>query len=83
MQNAPRNEDNREYLIVSVMYSLREGGYATGAAPGEYGFHFGVQPTSFHSGRRASRARPAPTARRLPPSSGLLAKTSGSTSTAA
>ncbi|WP_082818088.1 type VI secretion system Vgr family protein [Variovorax boronicumulans] len=47
MQNAPRNEDNREYLVVSVMYSLREGGYASGGMPGEYSFHFGVQPTSF------------------------------------
>jgi type VI secretion system secreted protein VgrG len=58
MQNAPRNEDNREYLIVSVMYSLREGGYATGASPGEYGFHFGVQPTSFPF--RAPRVTRAP-----------------------
>ncbi len=47
MQNAPRNEDNREYLVVSVMYSLREGGYASGGMQGEYSFHFGVQPTSF------------------------------------
>ena len=46
MQNSPRSDDNREYLIVSVNYMLREGGYATGAAPGEYSFNFVVQPTS-------------------------------------
>ncbi|MDQ0573007.1 type VI secretion system secreted protein VgrG [Variovorax paradoxus] len=46
MQNSPRSDDNREYLIVSVNYMLREGGYASGAAPGEYSFNFVVQPTS-------------------------------------
>lgn len=46
MRNSPRSDDNREYLVVSVNYRLREGGYATGAAPGEYAFNFVVQPTS-------------------------------------
>ncbi len=60
MQNAPRQEDNREYLIVNVRYNLREGGYATGAEPGEYSFSFGVQPTSFPY--RAPRVTPMPRA---------------------
>ncbi|RIX74282.1 type VI secretion system Vgr family protein [Acidovorax cavernicola] len=56
MQNAPRNEDNREYLVVSVTYSLREGGYASGGLEGEYSFDFGVQPTSFpFRARRVTR----------------------------
>ncbi|RZL63916.1 MAG: type VI secretion system tip protein VgrG [Variovorax sp.] len=62
MQNAPREEDNREYLIVSVLYSLREGGYASGSAEGDYGFQFGVQPTSF--------AFRAPRVTRIPVSNG-------------
>ncbi|MDQ0017438.1 type VI secretion system secreted protein VgrG [Variovorax boronicumulans] len=59
MQNAPRDEDNKEYLIVSVTYNLREGGYATGAAQGLYSFNFGVQPTSFPF--RAPRVTRMPT----------------------
>jgi len=46
MRSSPRPDDNREYLIVSVRYALREGGYATGVEPGEYSFDFAVQPTS-------------------------------------
>lgn len=46
MRNSPRSDDNREYLVVSVNYRLREGGYATGAAPSDYAFNFVVQPTS-------------------------------------
>jgi type VI secretion system secreted protein VgrG len=46
MQNSPRGDDNQEYLTVAVSYSLREGGYATGAAPSDYGFSFVVQPAS-------------------------------------
>ncbi|MFM9927510.1 type VI secretion system tip protein TssI/VgrG [Variovorax sp. H27-G14] len=59
MQNAPREEDNREYLIVSVLYSLREGGYASGSEKGSYGFQFGVQPTSV--AYRAARVTRIPT----------------------
>ncbi|WP_398494796.1 type VI secretion system Vgr family protein [Variovorax sp.] len=59
MQNAPRDEDNREYLIVSVLYNLREGGYASGNGDGDYGFQFGVQPTSFPY--RAPRVTRIPT----------------------
>ncbi|WP_395349415.1 type VI secretion system Vgr family protein [Variovorax sp. UC122_21] len=59
MQNAPRDEDNREYLIVSVLYNLREGGYASGNGEGDYGFQFGVQPTSFPY--RAPRVTRIPT----------------------
>ncbi|WP_422088830.1 type VI secretion system Vgr family protein [Variovorax sp.] len=46
MRGSSREDDNREYLIVSVTYALREGGYASGVEPGEYGFGFVVQPTS-------------------------------------
>ncbi|RQO51157.1 type VI secretion system tip protein VgrG [Variovorax sp. KBW07] len=46
MRNSPRSDDNREYVVLSVNYTLREGGYATGAPEGEYGFGFVVQPTS-------------------------------------
>lgn len=59
MQNAPRDEDNKEYLIVSVTYNLREGGYATGSPDGVYSFNFGVQPTSFPF--RAPRVTRMPT----------------------
>lgn len=58
MQNSPRLDDNREYLIVSVSYTLREGGYATGGAAAEYGFGFTVQPTSLAF--RAQRLTPVP-----------------------
>ncbi|WP_413470479.1 type VI secretion system Vgr family protein [Variovorax paradoxus] len=47
MQNCPRQDDNREYLIVSVSYALREGGYESGAAESHYSFSFAVQPTSY------------------------------------
>jgi type VI secretion system secreted protein VgrG len=58
MRNSPRSDDNREYLVVSVSYALREGGYATGSAPGSYDFGFVAQPadTAF----RASRRTPLP-----------------------
>ncbi|MGJ7568703.1 type VI secretion system Vgr family protein [Variovorax sp. GB1R11] len=59
MQNAPREEDNKEYLVVSVTYNLREGGYATGSPDGLYSFNFGVQPTSFPF--RAPRVTRMPT----------------------
>ncbi|MEJ1170104.1 type VI secretion system Vgr family protein [Variovorax sp. CCNWLW235] len=47
MQNCPRQDDNREYLIVSVAYALREGGYESGAADSHFSFSFAVQPTSY------------------------------------
>ncbi|HWT20335.1 MAG TPA: type VI secretion system tip protein TssI/VgrG [Variovorax sp.] len=47
MQNCPRQDDNREYLIVSVSYALREGGYESGAVESHYSFSFAVQPTSY------------------------------------
>ena len=59
MQNAARNEDNKEYLVVSVQYNLREGGYATGSTDGVYSFDFAVQPTSFPY--RAPRVTRMPT----------------------
>jgi len=58
MQNCPRQDDNREYLIVSVSYALREGGYDTGAADSSYSFDFAVQPTSYAF--RAPRVTPMP-----------------------
>ncbi|WP_223262502.1 type VI secretion system Vgr family protein [Variovorax beijingensis] len=58
MQNCPRQDDNREYLIVSVSYALREGGYESGAAESNYSFSFAVQPTSYAF--RAPRLTPMP-----------------------
>ncbi|MDQ0588651.1 type VI secretion system Vgr family protein [Variovorax paradoxus] len=59
MRGAPRGDDNREYLLVSVHYALREGGYATGpGAPGSYGFNFMVQPSA--APFRAPRRTPMP-----------------------
>ncbi len=58
MRNAPRSDDNREYLVVAVDYALREGGYASGAAPGEYNFDFVVQPSA--QAFRAQRHTPVP-----------------------
>jgi type VI secretion system secreted protein VgrG len=58
MRNSPRSDDNQEYLVVAVSYALREGGYATGAAPGEYNFDFVVQPSSLAF--RAPRQTPVP-----------------------
>jgi len=59
MQNSPRADDNREYLVVGVSYTLREGGYATGAASSDYGFSFVVQPASvpFRAPRVATMPR--------------------------
>ncbi|WPH14325.1 type VI secretion system Vgr family protein [Variovorax paradoxus] len=58
MRNAPRGDDNREHLIVSVAYALQEGGYATGSAPGVYGFDFVAQPAD--NPYRAPRLTPMP-----------------------
>ncbi len=58
LRNAPRGDDNRDYLIVSVSYALREGGYATGSAPGSYGFGFVAQPAD--NPFRAPRQTPMP-----------------------
>jgi type VI secretion system secreted protein VgrG len=58
MRNSPRADDNQEYLAVAVSYALREGGYASGAASGEYNFDFVVQPTSLPF--RAPRQTPVP-----------------------
>ncbi|MGJ7575607.1 type VI secretion system Vgr family protein [Variovorax sp. RB2P76] len=59
MRNSPRPDDNREYLVVSVAYALREGGYATGSTePGEYSFDFVAQPTSLPF--RAARVTSVP-----------------------
>jgi type VI secretion system secreted protein VgrG len=58
MQNCPRPDDNREYLIVSVSYALREGGYESGSANSSYSFDFAVQPTSYAF--RAPRVTPMP-----------------------
>ena len=60
MQNCPREDDNREYLVVSVSYALREGGYASGSEPGSYSFDFAVQPAS--CAFRAPRVTPMPRA---------------------
>jgi type VI secretion system secreted protein VgrG len=58
MRGSPRDDDNREYLVVSVSYALREGGYATGAALGTYSFGFAAQPAD--NPFRAPRQTPMP-----------------------
>jgi type VI secretion system secreted protein VgrG len=58
MRRSPRDDDNREYLVVSVSYALREGGYATGSTSGTYGFGFMAQPAD--SPFRAPRQTPMP-----------------------
>jgi type VI secretion system secreted protein VgrG len=58
MRNSPRGEDNREHLVVAVVYALREGGYASGAEQGEYNFDFVAQPTTLPF--RAPRRTPLP-----------------------
>jgi type VI secretion system secreted protein VgrG len=59
MRGSPRDDDNREYLVVSVNYALREGGYASGSnEPGQYGFSFVVQRTDLPF--RAPRQTPLP-----------------------
>jgi len=58
LRNAPRSDDNGEYLVVSVSYALREGGYATGARQGAYDFDFMVQPVD--KPYRARRQSPPP-----------------------
>ncbi|MET3495460.1 type VI secretion system Vgr family protein [Variovorax boronicumulans] len=59
MRGAPRGDDNREYLLVSVHYALREGGYASSPETrGSYGFNFMVQPSD--APFRAPRRTPMP-----------------------
>ncbi len=58
LRRSPRDDDNRDYLVVSVSYALREGGYATGSASGTYGFDFMVQPADHPF--RAPRRTPMP-----------------------
>jgi type VI secretion system secreted protein VgrG len=58
MRGSPRDDDNREYLVVSVSYALREGGYATAHAPGTYRFGFAAQPAG--NPFRAPRHTPMP-----------------------
>ncbi|MGJ7583589.1 type VI secretion system Vgr family protein, partial [Variovorax sp. RHLX14] len=58
MRNSPRSDDNQEYLVASVSYALREGGYATGSEPGSYDFNFVAQPTSLAF--RSPRNTPPP-----------------------
>ncbi len=60
MRGSPRASDNREYLVVSVSYALREGGYASGSGQGSYGFGFMLQPADVPF--RAPRQRPMPRA---------------------
>jgi type VI secretion system secreted protein VgrG len=62
MRGSPRDDDNREYLLVSVRYDWREGGYATAAdAPGGslFGSGFVVQPVDrpFRAPRRTPMPR--------------------------
>ena len=46
LRNCPRDDANRDYLVVSVSYRLREPGYASTAELAQYDFDFVTQPTS-------------------------------------
>jgi type VI secretion system secreted protein VgrG len=60
MRNSPRAQDNRDHLVVSVSYALREGGYASGSAPAMLDFGFVLQPAD--QAFRAPRQTPMPLA---------------------
>ncbi|RTQ32591.1 type VI secretion system tip protein VgrG [Variovorax gossypii] len=60
MRGAPRDADNREYLLVSVSYDLREAGYASAEGRGRYSFGFVAQPAALPF--RAPRGTPMPRA---------------------
>ncbi|WP_051711028.1 type VI secretion system Vgr family protein [Andreprevotia chitinilytica] len=58
LRNCPRLEANREYLVVSTTYRLREPGYASSVETAYYEFDFVTQPTSLPY--RPQRVTPKP-----------------------
>jgi len=59
LRNHPRQAENREYLVVSTYYRIRESGYASGQPePGSFDLEFVVLPTSTQF--RAPRVTPIP-----------------------
>jgi len=58
LRNCPRQEANREYLVVSVTYRLREAGYASNTDTAHYDFDFVTQPTSLPFRPRRLTPRP-------------------------
>lgn len=60
LTGCPRDNENRQYLIVAVDYDLREGGYATGSNDARYDIDFTVQPAQLPF--RAACVTPVPKA---------------------
>lgn len=60
LTGCPRDNENRQYLIVAAYYDLREGGYATGSNDARYDIDFTVQPAQLPF--RAACATPVPKA---------------------
>lgn len=59
LRNHPRQAENREYLVVSTYYRIRETGYASGQPdPGSFDLEFVVLPSSTQF--RAPRVTPVP-----------------------
>ncbi|RSE99081.1 type VI secretion system Vgr family protein [Achromobacter aegrifaciens] len=59
LRNHPRQAENREYLVVSTYYRIRETGYASGQPdPGDFDLEFVVLPSSTQF--RAPRVTPVP-----------------------
>ena len=60
LKNCPRQAENREYLLVGVVYRLQEGGYASGSSDAQYDFDLVAQPASLPF--RAPSVTPVPKA---------------------
>ncbi|GAB3376506.1 type VI secretion system Vgr family protein [Azotobacter armeniacus] len=58
LRNCPRMDANREYLVVSVTYRIKEPGYATNPELAYYEFDFVTQPTSLPFRPRRLTPRP-------------------------
>ncbi|WP_447922565.1 type VI secretion system Vgr family protein [Achromobacter aegrifaciens] len=59
LRNHPRQAENRDYLVVSTYYRIRETGYASGQPdPGSFDLEFVVLPSSTQF--RAPRVTPVP-----------------------
>jgi type VI secretion system secreted protein VgrG len=59
LRNCPRAEANRDYLVISVTYRLKESGYASQDELAYYEFDFITHPTTlpFRPGRHTPRPR--------------------------
>ncbi|ACO78836.1 Rhs element Vgr protein [Azotobacter vinelandii CA] len=60
LRNCPREEANRDYLVVSVTYHLKEPGYASNPEPARYDFDFVTQPVSLPFRPRRITPKPRP-----------------------